>query len=135
MTMSIQHRVIGQLTSDAHARMALGGSYIVMLELQQTNIPKGQERPPIVAAYQLGHGASAAIAANSKAAQLRRGTRVRVWCTGIGLGYTHDDVAAIRLVGVDSVEIIEAPTLLPVAPPLELTHVSQPGNQPESHQP
>ncbi len=124
--MSTQHRVTGRLTADAQARMALGGSYIVMVELQQST-PLGVDVPadkalPLVGAYQMGHGACAAIAANSKAAALRKGTLVRIWCAGIGLGYTSEDEAAIRLHGIDHVEVITPPAANPARFTARLTH-------------
>lgn len=107
--MTQQHRIVGRLTRDAHACAAQGGAYVVWLEMTQPEATHADANTPIVAACQMGFGTSAVVAANSKAYTLRKGTRVRVWCIGIGLGHTRDDEAAIRLFGVDMVEVIPAP--------------------------
>lgn len=112
MSAARQHRVIGVVARDAQARICAGGAYVVDVEIQQA---RQADDARIVARRQYGHGASAAIAAHTAAAQLRRGTPVEAWCAGIGVGYTTDDTPAIALRGVDQITPLQPASPAPAA--------------------
>lgn len=95
-----QHCVCGVLVRDAIATECIGNAFGLDIELRSPGEPE-----PIVGRQQYGHGNTAEAAARSAAARLRQGTHVAVRYCGLGIGYTHDDQAAIALVGIDSIEL------------------------------
>lgn len=110
--MQHQHRVTATLTRDPVACMAMGGAWLLLLELRQHSEPD-----PITGAWQFGHGESAAQAAHSAAYRLRRGQAVQVWYAGLGLGHTqYERRASIELRGISSVQEVADPAPMHAAP-------------------
>jgi len=100
---SPQFKATATLARDPIACKALGGAWILLLEMRQPT-----EREPITGAWQFGHGEPAAQAAHSAAARLQHGCTVAVYFTGLGLGHTRDNSASIELRGISSVQAIAA---------------------------
>lgn len=100
------HRIYGVLSRDAYVARDPGGNYAVHIALRADGIVHAD---PIVAKRDFGHDTPGALAARSSSMNLRAGCRVYVHCAGFGLGYTHADEAAIRLRGVDQIELLDVP--------------------------
>jgi hypothetical protein len=105
-----QFKATATLARDPIACRALGGAWILVLEMRQPSEPE-----PITGAWQFGHGEPAAQAAHSAAARLRQGHQVTVYFSGLGIGHTRDNTASIELRGISSVQALPA-TAPPPAP-------------------
>lgn len=103
-----EHQIVGELASNAEMRACLGGAYVIELRIKQpTDSTYGLR--PIHGTWQRGHGQAAAAAAATAAAQMRAGSWVRVWCTGIDVGYGPGNRAEIEITGITAVQSCAAP--------------------------
>lgn len=101
--MPSEHQIVGELARNAEMRACLGDAYVIELRIKQLSDSSYGLRP-VHGTWQRGHGQAAAAGAATAAAQLRAGTWVRVWCSGIDVGYGPGSRPGIELTGISAVQ-------------------------------